>query len=233
MVILRLKYKKDKNLKFISHLELMKTVERIFRRMELPLKFTQGFNPHPKISFAAPLPVGVSSESEYLDVELTEKVHLKGLIRNQKPFMPEGLEFVEGIYLQKTKSLMSLVTSSEYVINLETEAVISAEKMQEMINQFLDNESIILKKKNKKGKLTESNIRERIYNVTYMTAHENSHMIRVKLSTGSEGNLKPEVMLTLFNEYESVGIIAHKTRIHRIALMGKVEGKEVDLLESH
>lgn len=232
MIILRVKYKKDKNLKFISHLELMKTVERIFRRMKLPMKFSQGYNPRPKLSFAAPLPVGVSGESEYLDVELTETVDVQDFIREQGEFMPDGLELLDGSYLEKSKSLMSLVTSSEYVINVELEKDLEADLVKDKIISFLNRDEIIMKKVNKKGKMKETNIRERIYSIEYMTSMGGCMVLRTKLSTGSEDNLKPEVMMDLFNKYEELGLIAHKLRIHRIDLKGSVDGNEVDLMSA-
>jgi len=67
---LLIKYTKEDRLKFISHLELIRVIERALRRGNIPLKFSEGFNPHPKISFAAPLSVGVSSQGEYMTVEV-------------------------------------------------------------------------------------------------------------------------------------------------------------------
>ena len=59
---------------FISHLDMMRTFERAFRRADLPVAFTQGFNPRPKISFTPALSVGITSSSEYMDVEFYEDV---------------------------------------------------------------------------------------------------------------------------------------------------------------
>ena len=232
MTIMRLKYKKDKNLKFVSHLELMKTVERIFRRMKLPMKFSQGYNPRPKLSFAAPLPVGVSGECEYLDVELLETVEINDFLRNQESFMPDGLEFLAGAYLEKSKSPMSLVSSSEYIINIEVEEAIEPLLMKEKIASLLNRDEAIMKKVNKKGKMKETNIRDRIYSIEYMTCIDGCIVLRTKLSTGSEANLKPEVMMDLFDQYETLGLIAHKLRIHRIDLKASVGGKEVDLMSA-
>ncbi len=81
----------------------MRVMERTFRRLELPLKFTQGFNPHPKISYAAPLSVGVSSDSEYVDVELVEKVNIDQVIADSAKELPNGLKFLDGKYVETKK----------------------------------------------------------------------------------------------------------------------------------
>jgi len=232
MTIMRIKYKKQGNLKFISHLELMKTVERIFRRMQLPLKFSQGFNPHPKISFAAPLPVGVSSEAEFLDAELTEEIDLKEMLATQKQFLPNGLEFVEATFLEKSSSLMSLVEFSEYVLNLELSEDMDEEAFKSKLESFLNREEILFKKKNKKGKMTEKNIRELIFKIDFMTKTGNEILLRTKLKTGSNGNLKPEILIALMNEYDNLGAIDHKLRIHRISLSALKKDEEINLFEA-
>ncbi|NLC39201.1 MAG: DUF2344 domain-containing protein, partial [Clostridia bacterium] len=67
-MLIRLEYSRCGTARFLSHLEMLRLFERSFRRASLPLAFSRGFNPHPKISFGPPLPVGVSGRREYLDV---------------------------------------------------------------------------------------------------------------------------------------------------------------------
>lgn len=71
---IRIAYGKFEAMRFVGHLDLAKTWERILRRADLPVEYTQGFNPRPRIQFAAALPVGITSEDEYLDVWLTEQL---------------------------------------------------------------------------------------------------------------------------------------------------------------
>ncbi len=123
MYRLRLKFQKVDQLKFVSHLELMRVMERTFRRLELPLKFTQGFNPHPKISYAAPLSVGVSSDSEYVDVELVEKVNIDQVIADSAKELPNGLKFLDGKYVETKKSLMSITAYSTYAVQVNSDSV--------------------------------------------------------------------------------------------------------------
>ena len=153
MIILRIKYKKENNMKFLSHLELIKTLERAFRRMNFKMAFSQGFNPKPKISYAAPLPVGVETECDYLDVELLEKIDLEALLENQKQFLPNGLEFLEAKYRDKSKKMMALITDSAYIIQLITEEKYSKEDIQSKLDAFEAEDKITFEKMTKKNKL--------------------------------------------------------------------------------
>ncbi|MGL5085822.1 MAG: TIGR03936 family radical SAM-associated protein, partial [Clostridium sp.] len=67
-----IKYTKGAGIKFISHLDLMRTIQRIIRRTDIPMKYSKGFNPHMALSIAQPLSVGVYSDGEYMDIVLAE-----------------------------------------------------------------------------------------------------------------------------------------------------------------
>lgn len=232
MIVLRLKYKKEKNMKFLSHLELIKTMERVFRRMNLPMEFSKGFSPKPKIAYAAPLPVGVSSESEYLDVELTEKIDIAELIKNQKEFMPMGLSFLEGHYFDKTKSLMSLVTDSAYLVEYHVEEKYSKEDIKEKIDLFLKQEAITYEKLNKKNKLKEIDIKPLIQSMEILGIADDKLMFKVLVTTGSNGNLKPEKLMELFNDFSHIAMVVGSERIRRLELFARDKNnKLIDLFE--
>ena len=92
---LRLKFRKTGRAAYISHLDLIRTMQRVFSRAGVPLKYSEGFNPHAKISIILPLTVGTRSECEYMDFALTEDRELASLPAALNPFMPEGIEAVE------------------------------------------------------------------------------------------------------------------------------------------
>ena len=75
-MLIRMQFRKTKEGRFLSHLDLMHTWERVIRRSQLPLAFSQGFNPHPKINFASACAVGTTSDGEYMDMELTQELPL-------------------------------------------------------------------------------------------------------------------------------------------------------------
>lgn len=221
MIVLRIKYKKEYNMKFLSHLELIKTMERVFRRMNLPMKFSQGFNPKPKISYAAPLPVGVESECDFLDVELVEKIDIAALLKTQKDFLPRGLEFLDAKYHGKSKSLMSLVTDSAYIIQMCTEEHFKKETIQELVTKFVAQDAIEYEKLNKKNKMKVINIKPLIQDVQVLTVNDDQIIMKVLVTTGSNGNLKPEKLTELFAAYAELTLIPGKERYRRIDLFAR------------
>ena len=92
---LRLKFSKTGRAVYISHLDLMRTMQRVFSRAGVPLKYSEGFNPHAKISIVLPLSVGTASLCEYMDFALAEDRDLAALPDTLNAFMPEGIEALE------------------------------------------------------------------------------------------------------------------------------------------
>ncbi len=92
---LRLKFSKTGRAVYISHLDLMRTMQRVFSRGGVPLKYSEGFNPHAKISIILPLTVGTASLCEYMDFALTEDRDLAALPSELNPYMPEGIKALE------------------------------------------------------------------------------------------------------------------------------------------
>ncbi len=219
-------------MRYLSHLELIKTMERAFRRMNLPMSFSNGFNPRPKISYAAPLPVGMESECEFLDVELEEEIDINEFLIAQDHYMPRGLCFVEARYFEKSKSLMSLVTDSEYIVKIETEKEYLFAEINEYLNKFLNKESITYEKLNKKKKLVVVDIKDRIKYFKLLSVENKIIKFKMLLSTGSAGNLKPEKLLDLFLKENNINSIIEKQRIRRIGLFKTLKnGQLVSLFE--
>ena len=92
---LRLRFAKEGRAVYLSHLDLMRTLQRAFARAELPLKYSEGFNPHPQISILLPLGVGTASECELMDFRLTERSALPELPERLTAVLPEGLRALE------------------------------------------------------------------------------------------------------------------------------------------
>ena len=119
---LRARFGRGEEVKFISHLDIMRFWERAFRRAEIPLAYSQGFTPHPRISLAAPLPVGVTSEFELMDVWLKQWMPPKSFLMKAAQQLPRGFEIFDvlevGLHLP---SLQSTVTFAEYHVGIRTE----------------------------------------------------------------------------------------------------------------
>ena len=118
---LRLTFSRDEEVKYISHLDLMRLWVRAFRRSGLPLAYSEGFSPHPRIALAAPLPVGVVSTGELLDVFFTRRVAPYYVLTGLASQLPKGIELtaVEEVALT-LPSLQSQVRAAEYQVMVET-----------------------------------------------------------------------------------------------------------------
>jgi len=173
MTMYRVKFLKGEEIKYISHLDLMRTVQRVIRRAHIKVAYSQGFNPHQEISFGAPLPLGVTSEAEYVDIKMAEDMKAEDLVHVFNENAPAGVKMLSGVELaQGTKSAMALVTHSEYKLSVvlpyailgevgqlkEPETQLEKNKslvveLNEKVEEFLKLEEISVVKYNKKTKI--------------------------------------------------------------------------------
>ena len=129
---LRLKFAKTGKSSYISHLDLMRVMERAFMRARLPLEYSAGFNPHPKISIALPLPVGCESVCEIMDFSLKEHVDPEDIPGKLNAVMPEGIEVIEAYEaVRKTKEIkwLSVEGRFEYDSRSPDEMSVSATEL--------------------------------------------------------------------------------------------------------
>jgi len=119
---LRVKLSRGEEIKFISHLDIMRLWERALCRAQIPLAYSEGFSPHPRLSLAAPLPVGVTSEAEFMDVFVLKLVSPHWFATAVSQQLPPGIEIL-GVYqvALNMPSLQSRVRSAEYRVEVETE----------------------------------------------------------------------------------------------------------------
>ncbi|SHJ82309.1 TIGR03936 family radical SAM-associated protein [Paramaledivibacter caminithermalis] len=222
------KFIKKDRMKFISHLELINIIERALRRANIPLKFSQGFNPHPKISFAAPLAVGVSSEGEYLTVEVIEKIEIDNFKERLNKELPKGIKFIKCKYIDsKSKSLMSLVEDATYIIKCITQDSYNINEVDEILKKFLNNEEILYKKVGKRKGEKIINIRNNIRNMMVLSVIENEVIFKVTVATGSKGNLKPEIIIEKLMDLEGISIDLEKLRVHRLEIFSSMGNKNL------
>ena len=120
---LRVRFSRGEELKFISHLDTMRLWQRALKRAEMPLAYSEGFNPHPRLSMAAPLQIGVTSEAELMDVFFNGWVSPHFFTMSMSQQLPHGIE-IHGAYsiALNAASLQSLVRFAEYLIHMDVES---------------------------------------------------------------------------------------------------------------
>ena len=107
---------------YISHLDLQQLLQRAFRRADIDLVHSQGFNPHPKISYGNALALGTESQGEYVDVEIVKDLSIEEYLKRMNEQLPEGIKFIEAKEIDKQEaSLASVIEYGEYIFTIETE----------------------------------------------------------------------------------------------------------------
>jgi radical SAM-linked protein len=117
---IRVRFVRGNEVKFISHLDLMKVFERALRRSRLPIAYSQGFNPHPQMVFGLPLSVGVTSSCEYADFELSYELAAEDFTARLNMQLPKGLHITRAGQIGTKNNIMKSVAAAAY--NVLTDA---------------------------------------------------------------------------------------------------------------
>lgn len=190
-----LKFGKKGNLKYISHLDLLRLFQRGFKRAHIKLKYSQGFNPHAKIGFALPLSLGFESEGEYMEFETDETYDTEDIKARLKSCMPKGLKVYEcGMLTETSKTAVAAALEyASYIVIFRGDEQ-KADIIDSRIKSFMDQKEIIsVKFSKKKKKEIESDIRPHIKSVNSIKGKEGL-TLSLMLKTGSMGNLNAETL---------------------------------------
>ena len=181
---------------YISHLDLQQLLQRAFRRAEIDLVHSQGFNPHPKISYGNALALGTESQGEYVDVEIEEDLSVEEYLNRMNAQLPQGIKFIEAKEIDKQEpSLASVIEYGEYIFTIETEKTLTKEYVKSKILEFMSQDEIMITKKNKKGKIVESDIRPMIRNFDLLDVQDNVLTLEATIATGSKANLNTNIFI--------------------------------------
>ena len=201
-----LKFAKSENVKYVSHLDMVRLFGRAMRRAGLEISFSQGFNPHPIMNFAHPLGVGISSECELIEIGVEGDITSAEILEKLAPAMPDGFELL-GAKPSEIKSPFSGLKFATYEIEFFGEF--------KGISGLMEMDEIITEKKTKSG-VKETDVRPMIKSAEVLEREEDRALIEAVLSCG-DPNLKPELFVKVIEEtgYGKAELI----KIHRKALL--------------
>lgn len=207
-------------MKFIGHLDIMRYFQKAIRRAEIPIAFTSGYSPHMIMSFANPLGVGLTSDGEYFDIELTESIASKEAVRRLNEQMVDGMEIVSFVQIPDDKKSkgMSIVAGADYLSSVKNGSL--PEDLAEKLEAFYAQNEICVVKKTKKSE-KEVDIRPMIYKLECRDGK-----IYMRVAAGSVQNLKPELVTEAFVRY--LGMDAEEVTFthHRLETFAKSENTE-------
>ena len=198
-----IKFSKTGYVKYTSHLDLLRMFKRAFKKADLGLSYSQGFNPHPKMSFAQPLSLGYAGRSELIELKTARPHQTAEILRAMQGQMPQGIEILACYELPaEVKSLAAAADSAAYriwILTDKTEAV-----LREDLRRYLQQNEILAMKRMKKTKKEEPvNIKNRIRKIDIAKVGDFA-VIETELDCGSQSNCSPELVIASFCSFAGI-----------------------------
>lgn len=215
---IRIKFRKYGPMKFIGHLDMMRYFQKAMRRADIDICYSEGYSPHQIMSFAAPLGVGITSDGEYLDIEVHSSMSTKEALQRINDTMVYGVEVTEYVELeQNAKKAMTMVASAEYDVFYK-EGYESPKIVDEWASIIEDNfwkkEEFIITKKTKKSE-REVDLKPLVEKFSVLEK-DGRPCFNLQVSTGSVNNIKPELVLESVFKTVDVEFAKEAFQIHRV-----------------
>lgn len=222
-------FKRNMTLAYISHLDMLRLFLRALHRSRLPLAYSQGYNPHPRLSLALPLPLGVTASEEYGEVYINETIQPEQFINTLSPQLPLGLELTDafGVALDKP-SLASRVGAAQYLATPKcgSGTEVNLELVQAALKRLMSREEIMVQRITKKKKTTYINVRPYIIKAEIINRNDDqSPLLNMLLQAGSQGGISPAFLLEQLDSDPDAGdVFAINWQLHRERLFINQKG---------
>lgn len=194
---IRVKFAKRGSLKFVGHLDIMRYFQKLIRRAGIDIAYSEGFNPHQKLSFAQPLGVGMLSEGEYVDMEVNSTFSSEEAIKRMNEANVDDLEIISYRRLSDNAgNAMASVAAADYMVEFrEGYKPDSFDFFNRFTSFFNSSNEITVLKETKKSQV-EMDIKPFVYEYS-----GDSEKIILRLSCGSVTNIKPELVMEAFYRF--------------------------------
>lgn len=232
---IRIKFRKWGSMKFIGHLDMMRYFQKVMRRADVDIRYSEGFSPHQIMSFAAPLGVGITSDGEYFDIEVHSTKSSAEMIADMNKTMVDGVEITGYVALpDNAKTAMAIVAAADYVLSYKEgyEVPFGIEEWKAHVAELFTNQkAFTIIKKTKKSE-REVDLKPLVYAFDVIE-EDGKPAFYINVSTGSVDNIKPELLLA--SMYEKLGLEYNESAIaiHRkdVYAIDEKSGKKVSLLD--
>lgn len=187
--IIRLRFSRQEPAIWLAHLDMMRTFERSIRRADLPICWSQGYNPRPQMTFALPISAGLATTGDYLDISLTHDLDPATVMARLNRSLPTGFAILDASRAAPAKaSLMSLVRAADY--RLETPG------LAEAVARIANTQPLVVEKFSK-GKMVDVDIRPLIEKIQL----KGPDCLEMRVKAGSSANLRPDLFLKALETY--------------------------------
>ena len=213
MYRLRVRFSRGQEVKFISHLDIVRLWQRALHRAGIPLAYSEGFSPHPRISLAAPLPVGVTSEAELMDILFHQKASPHFFTAAVSQQLPAGIKILQVYQMTLTQpSLQSQVSYAEYKVDVERDK--EPDDIESALTSLLAVEHLPWQHQRDTGQRS-YDLRPLIDDLWLIDWHHPYYTIGMRLRCDSSGAGRPEQVTA------ALGFTSHPHSIHRTKLILK------------
>ncbi len=215
---IRLWFNKKDTAKYISHLDMTRCMTRAFRRTDIPLWYTEGFNPHPYLVFGLSLPLGVEAERETLDIRLNDDSYPnKKVIEELNKAMVPGMEFFD---VREPQYKAIEIFKAEYSVEIPYDGDTKA--LCDKIKNTIENENITFEKKTKKKEIKVINVSEHIsdFRAVY---HDKKVMLYFTLPAGNDFTINPVSFCNALFEMIGENNILHRITRHKLLMKDSTE----------
>lgn len=214
MRAVRLNFSKTGRAIYISHLDINRMMTRAVRRAKLPMWYTEGFNPHPYLTFALPLSLGQSSDCEYMDIRIEGDITDEEIMNRLNAVLPEGVKILSvsaPVYDAKE------IEKALYFVKLIFKDAETSKNFAERAQTLAEGEELFAEKRGKKGHrkvMKQINLIDFIYDMKFSTA-DNIVNLQCVLAAGNTNNLNPTLLVETLekeigNEHEMEYIVRRK-----------------------
>lgn len=211
----RLTFAKEGRARYISHLDLMRTMQRAIKRARVPIWYTQGFNPHAYLMFPLALPLGTDSEIETLDIALTEDWDFDNLVGQLNGSMPEGLYFISAA--RPVRSHKD-IASARYEIEMTFDK--PADEIKALFDSFISGETIEIEKRVKPKKGRKPGVKlvdiKPLMTLNDCRLSEDKLFVDITLPAGVESNINTGVVIDAFCSFAKAEIDSIYTKRTKI-----------------
>lgn len=215
---LRIQFSKGEAIRYISHLDLARVFERAIRRAKIPVAMSEGFNPHIKVAYASALSVGVTSDCEYIDIELREEKPAEELVAALRQQMPAGLTLLKYRAIQETPAaLMAVVNMADYQIEAQLLNSVQDAQLEEVLRQFYQAESVTFVRRSPKGNRT-IDVRPLIDTIKLTACCDGHVTFFLRILITDKGTVKPQEVMKVLAECFAMPINGENAIIHRHGL---------------
>ena len=193
----RLTFSKGRRVKYVGHLDTVLSWTRAFRRAQLPMAYSKGFNPHARIQVAASLPLGYIGREELMDIFLTRPVERGQILASVGDTLPDGFRLLDAKEIDpKSPPMQNLLIQADYGVTAETD--LAETDLQRRIDTLLAADEIIqtrVRRKKRRKREEAYDLRPLLHHLALESVAHGDARFVMRLSTGQNGHLRPEAVL--------------------------------------